>query len=298
MNEEASAWRKRFERERAARKEAERLLELKSLELYEANQHLAEKVRDRTRELRSALDEAQAASKAKDRFLSSVSHELRTPLNAIMGFSQILAAKGDTPEALRPYLEKIHIAATSLLTLVNSILDVAKLESGKMPFNPKTFDLRHILTSIRAQTEPQAAEKHLKLVFTGEPRPVYGDSQLLTQAVLNLMVNAIKFSPPESTVTLAFELDAAAHRYRLTVKDQGIGISEAGIAALFKPFTQVHDKSTFDPGGTGLGLVIVKRVVDLHGGSITVDSEPGIGTQFTLELPLDASVEATSDTRM
>lgn len=291
MTDEAAAWRKRFERERTARKEAERLLELKSLELYEANNGLAEKVRAKTRDLRTALDEARAASKAKDRFLSSVSHELRTPLNAIMGFSQILAAKSDTPEEIRPYLEKIHISAKSLLNLVNSILDIAKLESGKMDFNPEAFAVNDLIITLRAQTEPQAAKKHLQLAFTGDSGSIYGDRQLLSQAVLNLITNAIKFSRDGTTVTVRTRIDPPKRCFELSVRDEGIGMSDDAMASLFQPFSQVHDKAEHHTGGTGLGLVIVQRIVDLHSGTISVESEPSQGTCFHIALPLETPID-------
>ena len=283
MSDEVDAWQRRFERERAARKEAERLLELKSLELYEANQGLSQKVLEQTAALREALEEARAGSQAKDRFLSSVSHEFRTPLNAIIGFSQILGFQQGLSEDVKGFIDKISISGNSLLALVDSMLDITKLESGRMDVTLSDFKLEELVLRLRAQIEPQAAQKQIALVMPSNSFLVRADLQLLTQALLNLLSNAVKFSPDNSVVTLTAVEQQGEQTF--TVSDSGIGIAEASLEKLFQPFSQVHDTSQMMTKGTGLGLVITKRIVMQHNGSVTVQSEPDKGTTFTVQIP-------------
>jgi len=171
-------WEQRFLRERASRKEAERLLEEKSLQLYEANLSLEEKVKQRTLELEAALLEAQAAQRAKDAFLSSMSHELRTPLNAIIGFAQILSKESALPERVSLFVEKIYIAGNNLLRLINSVLDYSKLEAQQMQISPKELDIELFLQERLLLVEPQMKEKQLQLTLHVEKIALFADEQL------------------------------------------------------------------------------------------------------------------------
>jgi len=288
MSDEVDPWKHRFERERKARKEAERLLEQKSLELYLANQTLNQKVLEQTAALREALEEARAGSQAKDRFLSSVSHEFRTPLNAIIGFSQILALRQELPDDVKSFIDKIGISGNSLLALVDSMLDITKLESGKMDIKLEEIPSEEVLRRVRAQIEPQAAHKHITLTIPETSFVLRADVQLLAQSLLNLLSNAVKFSPENSEVVLTVVEVGGEHVF--TVSDSGMGMAKESLGKLFQPFSQVHDTSETITKGTGLGLVITKRIIELHGGSVAVDSELDVGTTFTIRIPVPGSV--------
>lgn len=204
MGNDAEIWQKRFERERTARKSAEKLLEEKSLQIWQINKELEQKIVDRTAELEEALMVAKEANRAKDAFLSSMSHELRTPLNAIIGFSQILLARLDTQESTKGFVEKIMISGKSLLSLVNTILDFSKIEAGKMDFSPDFFDLSKLIAEVHTLNEPLLMKKRLRCdVETGDTERVFADFQLLKQVLVNLIANAIKFSPPDGMISLS-----------------------------------------------------------------------------------------------
>lgn len=289
MTDLEAKWERRLQRERAARKEAEKLLEDKSEELWELNQSLASRVAERTRELEEALAQAEQANRAKDVFLSTMSHEVRTPLNAILGFAQLLEMRRESLGELAGFVDNIQVAGKSLLNLVNSILDITKLESGRQDVELQRFDANSLVSSVLTQSQVLAQQKGIELVTEQSGvAELYGDVQLLTQAVLNLVVNAIKFSPEQGVVTLT--LAAAGDQVAIAVRDNGIGIARDKLDELFKPFSQVHDRSQLSVGGTGLGLAIVKSIVEgLHGGRIEVTSELGSGSEFRLFLPTSPS---------
>lgn len=237
-------------------------------------------------ELVEARDQAVIAEKSKDDFLSSMSHELRTPLNAIIGFSQILRAKEDLPPISVSMIEKIHISGKNLLRLVNTILDFSKLKSGKIDFSPRYIVLTELFGEVYIITEPMAAQKSIQIVQNSKSEEViWGDYDMLKQCLLNFVSNAIKFSLPHTIIAMEYEADNEKNSYRLSVCDQGIGISEEGISKLFTPFSQLqkdHAKS-----GTGLGLSIVKKMVEeYHKGKIEVHSQEGIGSCFVIVLPM------------
>ncbi len=271
----------------------EHTLDVSSKELEEANHSLRVKYEalKMQEELRNSRDEAIIemeraieANRAKDTFLSNMSHELRTPLNAIIGFSQVLLAKPDTPVAVKIFVDKIHLAGKNLLTLVNTILDFSKIEAGKMEVHKTRFPLYDLIDEVNTLIEPMAEKKCLKRSFKIDiGSMVYADRQLIKQVLINLLSNAVKFSPENETIVLEFsnEID----REIFCISDNGYGIEEERISTLFDPFVQIREHQSDAIKGTGLGLTIVKKIIDLHEGTIWVESIVGKGSRFCFALP-------------
>lgn len=283
MANEAELWQKRFERERIARKSAEKLLEEKSLEIWTINQDLEKKVISRTAQLQEALIQAEGANKAKDAFLSSMSHELRTPLNAIIGFSQVLMAREDTNAFAKGFVEKIQIAGKTLLSVVNTVLDFSKIESGKMDFHPQTFHLDELFKEIRIIIEPLAQKKKVAIEITSEVQEMVADFYLVKQALINLISNAIKFSPFNGQVFIG--CDRMEGDIHLWVSDEGEGIEEEKMSKLFQPFSQLSNAKYIEEAGTGLGLMIIKKIAEIHGGAVGVGNNPNGGAKFWITIP-------------
>ena len=274
------------------RRMIERTLDVSSKELEEANRSLREQNEElrAQEELRASRDEAimamnqaKEANKAKDAFLSNMSHELRTPLNAIIGFSQILMAKQETPEPIKIVVNKINIAGKNLLSLVNTILDFSKIEAGKMEVHQAPLRMNDLVDEVKVLIEPMAMKKHLMfLVRMDEDIEVFADRQLIKQAMLNLITNAIKFSPNGETITL--EHHHEEEREIFAICDHGYGIPPDKIATLFDPFVQIREHQNDAIKGTGLGLTIVKKIIELHAGNIWVESVEGEGSCFYFSL--------------
>ncbi|MDO8837176.1 MAG: ATP-binding protein, partial [Vicinamibacterales bacterium] len=252
------------------------------LEIVEVN--LLSKERERA--LVEMADAAERANKAKDVFLANMSHELRTPLNAIIGFAQILGAKSDVPDNLRPYFHKIRVAGNNLLSLVNTILDFAKMEAGKIVYTPVETAIDAMVSEVVTIAEPMAREHGVAF----SPPPPSGlivelDPQLIKQVLLNLLSNAIKFTPPGGRVWLEVAAVETRASLSLRVCDTGVGIAPEDIGKLFTPFQQIQNPMQKSVRGTGLGLTIARKIVeDLHGGAIDVASIPGEGSQFNVDL--------------
>ncbi len=290
--ESISAYYEDVEKERRL---LEQTLDVSSKELQEANRSLLEQNKElrAQEELRTSRDEAiiamnqaQEANRAKDAFLSSMSHELRTPLNAIIGFSQILMAKNDTPESVRMFVDKINLSGKNLLSLVNTILDFSKIEAGKMEVHKTHFQMNELMDEVNVLTEPMADKKGLKCIVVLESAvDVYADRQLIKQVMINLITNAIKFSPDGESIT--FEHRHEEDRELFTLCDHGHGIPKEKIETLFDPFTQIREHQNESIKGTGLGLAIVKKVIELHDGQIWVESTVGEGSCFSFFLPLE-----------
>lgn len=244
--------------------------------------------REREYALIQLVDQVERASQSKDMFLANMSHELRTPLNAIIGFSQILGMNQSLPENLKPYIDKIGIAGNNLLTLVNTILDFAKLEAGKLTFKPETTIISTMLRDVATIVDTMASKKSIQFHY---PEMIslglYLDKQLIHQVLLNLLSNAIKFTPEGGEVRVGVDFDDEKRVYRFSVCDSGIGIEAKDLVTLFDPFTQVENPFQKNTKGTGLGLAISKRIVeDLHGGKLWVESEPGKGSCFYFTIPV------------
>lgn len=283
---EADQWKKRFERERSARKSAERLLEDKSLEIWTINQDLEKKIVERTAELQEALVVAESANKAKDTFLSSMSHELRTPLNAIIGFSQILMAKPDTNLGAKELIAKIQIAGKTLLSVVNTVLDFSKIESGKMDFAPESFSFNRLYKEVGTITEPLGIKKNISLEYQASLHDeIVGDFYLLKQAMINLVSNAIKFSPHNGIIQLECIYDDDNKQNVIRVSDQGEGIDPVKITSLFQPFSQLSNAKYIEEASTGLGLMIIRKIAELHGGSVGVENNSTGGATFWIAVP-------------
>jgi signal transduction histidine kinase len=237
-------------------------------------------------ELHLAKAAAEEVSRTKSEFLASMSHELRTPLNAIIGFSDVMQKGmfGPIPERYRHYSSDIFQSGNHLLDLINDILDLSKLEAGKLELHEEEFDLALAVRVSMHLVEPQAQKSKVQLINDiGHDLPrVRGDNRRVRQ-VLNLLSNAVKFTPEDGHVRVS-----AANKkggLAIYVQDTGIGIAAAQISKVLEPFTQIDSKLSRKHEGTGLGLPIAKRLVELHGGTLTIESELNVGTTVTVNLP-------------
>ena len=245
--------------------------------------------REKEHSLIALAEKAETANRSKDIFLANMSHELRTPLNAIIGFSQVLQVRPEIPENMRSYIEKISIAGNNLLNLVNTILDFAKLEAGKIAFHPKMEPLINVTDEVSVLMSQLAESKNITLSFPHDiSLALYIDPQLIKQALINIISNAIKFTPEDGKVTVDITFQEKEKEYLLSICDTGIGMSQDSISKLFTPFTQIENDQQKNSKGTGLGLVITKRIIeDLHGGHIWIESEEDKGTCFYITLPIN-----------
>jgi signal transduction histidine kinase len=247
-------------------------------------------------QLSVAIIEAKQASKTKSNFLANMSHEFRTPLNAIIGYSELLKEEMQESDSV-DYIEdidRIHKAAMHLLSLINDILDLSKIEAGKMDIHIEPFEVRQLIDEVLSTTR-ELVEKNanmLVLEYNGNPGAMKTDPVKLKQVLMNLITNSGKFTH-SGRVTLEITRYAANNRewLRMRVKDTGIGISPENQKKLFQIFTQADSSTTRKYGGTGLGLAICRRFVTMLGGRITVESTPGKGSTFQLELPAEFETE-------
>ncbi len=252
--------------------------------LQSANEELETRVLKRTEEMRRAKDAAEEASRVKSEFLANMSHEIRTPLNGIMGMTDLALGTEMTTEQ-REYLDTVKQSADSLLVVINDILDFSKIEAGKVDLEVADFNLRDCLESTLKILASRADEKRLELlceIAPEVPEVVRGDSSRLRQIVTNLVGNAIKFTT-EGEVAMKVEVKSQVGDNRtlqFTVSDTGIGIPQEKQALIFDPFSQADTSTTRKYGGTGLGLTISARLVELMGGRIRLESEVGRGTHF------------------
>lgn len=250
----------------------------------------------RMKAVQSSLEEArldaERANRAKSEFLAGMSHELRTPLNAILGFSEVIGGLFFGRDAIDRYAEygrDINSGATHLLALIDSLLDLAKIEAGRMELHEETGDVQDCVDRTLAMCRPVASAKDVDLVLGGIPRIAFrADRQKVVQSLLNVVSNAIKFTPAGGRVTVS-----AAHRREglaFIVADTGIGIAEKDIPKVFEAFRQVESGRSMNAKGTGLGMPLTRHLIELHGGTVSLESEVGVGTTVTLTLPADRIV--------
>jgi signal transduction histidine kinase len=260
--------------------------------LQEAYAGLEHKVEARTRELLLLNQQLEQANRLKSQFLANVSHELRTPMNAIIGFTRLVMRKtdGQIPRVQQANLQKVLISADHLLHLINGLLDLAKIEAGRMEVSPVRFELRELMPVLAATIEPLLKPDRVRFVTDVAPDvpPLTTDRDKLKQVILNLLSNAAKFTD-EGVITVSAWRDG--DRLKVAVSDTGIGMPNDALAYIFEEFRQVDMSSTRRHGGTGLGLAIVRKLTHLLGGEVRADSELGRGSTFTVTVPL--SLERT-----
>jgi len=238
------------------------------------------------------------AMRMKDEFLANMSHELRTPLNAILGLSESLLEQtaGPINEKQQKYLGTVNESGRHLLELINDILDLAKIESGQIKIDPTRVNINTACeTSLRmikqlAQKKNQTVEVEIE----NEIGHVWADERRLKQMMVNLLSNAVKFTPEGGQLGLKTRIDRKEMNLLITIWDRGIGIREQDLKRLFRPFVQLDSSLARESTGTGLGLALVAEMARLHGGSVSVSSQPGEGSQFTILLPWDPAI--TNDT--
>jgi len=244
------------------------------------NVRLFDEIQDKSRQLAEA-------SKHKSQFLANMSHELRTPLNAILGYTELIIDNvyGETPEKMRAVLERIEKNGRHLLGLINDVLDLSKIEAGQLTLTLADYSLRDVVHSVYSAVEPLAAEKKVALKIEVSPDLTVGrgDERRLTQVLLNLVGNAIKFT---DTGEVVIKASGGNGSFNVAVRDTGPGISTADQAKLFQEFQQADNSITRRKGGTGLGLTISKRIIEMHGGKIWVDSKQGAGSTFSFTIPV------------
>ena len=241
--------------------------------------------------LREALSQANRANEAKSAFLSNMSHDIRTPMNAIIGFTTLLAKDAEEPAKVREYTRKITSSSHHLLSLINDVLDMSKIESGKTSLNVAPFSLPELMEELYSILLPQAQAREQSFDFQVKGRPaeeLLGDKLHLNQILINLLSNAIKYTPEGGAISLTVEeLAPTTPQYahlRFMVRDNGIGMSPDFLRTVFDPFSREENSTTSGIQGTGLGMAITKNLVDLMGGVIHADSRQGEGSVFTVEL--------------
>jgi len=272
------------------------------------------------REVEEANRQLALASRHKSEFLANMSHELRTPLNAILGFTELIidGVYGEVAEELRRSIEDIHVNGRHLLKLVNDVLDLSKIEAGRMQLSLSEYAVHELIDSVISATRSLAAERHHELVSRVEEGlpPAFGDSKRLTQVLMNLVGNAIKFTPHGGSISVTAKCVRSAECgvrsatdtssplaprpsdtgdvIEIAVADTGIGIPADELESIFSEFRQVDSSMTREHGGTGLGLSIARRFVEMHGGTIWAESRVGHGSVFYLRIPLRTPWESTA----
>jgi PAS domain S-box-containing protein len=264
-------------------------------EILQLNAELERRVEERTRELERAL-------RAKDEFLASMSHELRTPLNAILGLSESLAENvaGPLNEKQQRYVKTISESGSHLLSLINDILDLARIESGQVVLNITEVQLQQVCqASLRMINQlAHKKEQEVSLEIEDGIDSIWVDERRLKQILVNLLSNAVKFTPAGGKLGLKVHANRLEKRVMFTVSDNGIGISENDFTRLFRPFVQLDSSLSREAPGTGLGLALVAQMARLHGGSVSVESQPGLGSRFTVTLPWEPALATDVELRL
>lgn len=296
LGELIEAYNNQFRQRATAQKRLHRLnIELeqrvaeRTTQLEGSKQDLEVRVKERTRELIMATEAAQAANRTKSDFLAHMSHELRTPLNAIIGFSQIWVEEmfGEIKnQKYKEYAIDINRASTHLLSLISDILDVSKLEAGEMELDEAKVDIKELITKCQSYMSEDISEKSIDLSITMSPDviQVTADPRLLQQTLVHLLQNAVKFSDEFGKIELTAIKDPAG-ALEIKIIDYGCGIAAADIKGILEPFNQTRDRPDLTHDGTGLGLPLAKRFVELHGGTLVLESIEGQKTTVTARLP-------------
>lgn len=260
------------------------------LETHIRNNYIAQKIiEEKNQTMQVLLDEAEAANQAKSEFLATMSHELRTPLNAIIGFSEMIKREYMGPVGSPKYIEyagDINDSGQHLLSIISDILDLAKAESGKLELNESEFDLSVVVKSTLKMFQQKAEEERIDIQFASAPSepPIRGDERLIRQVALNLISNAMKFTPPGGRISISISVTREMGA-TLIVQDTGIGIAEENLERVLRPFEQVESSLSRSHGGTGLGLPYSKKVIEIHGGTLKLSSVLRRGTTVRVELP-------------
>ncbi len=253
------------------------------------NKTLEQRVADRTAELSLANSELSRVMRSKDDFLSAMSHELRTPLNAVLGLSESLAegVYGDMNAKQSQSINTIAESGHHLLSLINDLLDLAKIGAGKMELDLNSANVEDVCQASLRFVLEQAQKKNLKIMLAMDNKSIMltADERRLKQILVNLLSNAVKFTPDGGSVTLETKCDVNSECLMFSIRDTGIGIATEDLSRLFSPFTQLDSKLSRQYAGTGLGLALVLKLVELHGGSVAVESEIGKGSCFTVRIP-------------
>lgn len=262
-------------------------------QLREYSYFLEEAVHARTRELLLAKESAERASQAKSQFLANMSHEIRTPMIGILGMAELLRSE-ELTERQRKLAETVHASGEALLTILNDLLDIAKIESGKLTLQAQVLPLRQTVGEAVTLFAETASRKGVVLEFACDanvPELILGDAIRIRQIVLNLVGNAVKFTLRGK---VAVQLSADGQRFRIAVRDTGIGIPREALERIFEAFNQGDASLNRTHGGTGLGLTIVRELAALMGGAVTAESEPGVGSCFTVTLPFQRAPATVS----
>jgi signal transduction histidine kinase/CheY-like chemotaxis protein len=265
-----------------------RNIQLRDIELQDNQRALEEKVAERTLELKLTAEKAKAASIAKGEFLATMSHELRTPMNAIVGTVSLLE-NSESEHEREKAIELIKYGSSSLLELINDVLDYSKIESKKLELEKYTFDVVQCIEGAIDIAVAQYPQREINLLTYFQspcPAQIEGDAVRLRQILVNLIANAIKFTPESGTIWVKTSYEVGSSEFKVMVKDTGIGIPEDRLPNLFTLFTQADSSTTRKFGGTGLGLAISKKLAVAMGGDIEVESEEGKGSEFTVAFPI------------
>lgn len=257
--------------------------------VFRSTQEMELKVKERTKQLAQALEKVEDISKKKSEFISAVSHELRTPLTSIKGYASLLMAGkiGDIPPAVKERLAKINTHSDNLVGLINNLLDIARIESGRQEMKFNDYKTKAIIDNIIDLLNPQMTTKGLKwqLIIPAEINAIYADNTQVDRVFINLVSNAIKFTPSGGTITIKASSVLDKGYVIFNVTDTGIGIPADDVEKLFSEFFRVDNEINKNVQGTGLGLVLAKNIIEAHGGKIWLQSKPGSGTTFYFTLP-------------
>ena len=278
-----------------------RIAEVKARQAASQSSELNKKLQESHQELEMALLRAESANSAKTTFLNNMSHDIRTPMNAIIGFTSLAASHVDNKEKVKEYLSKISTSSEHLLSLINDILDMSRIESGKVKINENPLHLPELLHDIRTIVQPNIGSKQLDfLIDTVDVRDegIIADKLRLTQVLLNILSNGIKFNKTGGTISLRIKQLKSAPKgygsYQFIIRDTGIGMKPEFQEHIFESFTREETSTVSGIQGTGLGMAITKNIVDMMGGTISVKSEEGKGSEFIVNLTFKLSGEAKS----